>query len=348
VEVDLGDLKQELQLVELMGQLDSNVSIIGSQIMYEPAFGSQSVNASSFTSDSKIDGDLGIQDSAGDLEITPKLSAARIPMASGTKDLNHTVMDKGFGVVSDNNSMDVESWKTPEIEYKVDSDCFIVGNKFHSLISDESHHSKWEEFRNLAREGVSDECSRLLKKMELEDSDEEYDLLDVENEVVMTMHDEEKKPQKRKQKWGPIERIPRPRRVPDDGHTVLQKAQGLKAIRNLEKGKTTKSFAFESNSELLRKAQCVNINLGKDSVTVNEVIDNLKKIEIKTCEKFKEDNPEVTLPGNLDIENLAHEFPPLNGVATISSKNNDMLVNQPWARVVSTDTSPNNNQTFKQ
>lgn len=103
---------------------------------------------------------------------------------------------------------------------------------------------------------------------------------------------------------------------------------------------------MKSNSELLRKAQCVNINLGKDSVTVNEVIDNLKKIEIKTCEKFKEDNPEVTLPSNLDIENLAHEFPPLNGVATTPSKNNDMLVNQPWALVVSTDTSPNNNQTF--
>lgn len=81
-------------------------------------------------------------------------------------------------------------------------------------------------------------------------------------------------------------------------------------------------------------------------MTVNEVIDNLKKIEIKTCEKFKEDNPEVTLPSNLDIENLAHEFPPLNGVATTPSKNNDMLVNQPWALVVSTDTSPNNNQTF--
>ena len=30
----------------------------------------------------------------------------------------------------------------------------------------------------LSREDVSDECSRLLKKMELEDSDEEYDLLD--------------------------------------------------------------------------------------------------------------------------------------------------------------------------
>lgn len=64
------------------------------------------------------------------------------------------------------------------MEQKTDSDYYIVGNKFHSLINDVSHHSIWEEFRNLAREGVSDECSRLLKKIELEDSDEEYDLLD--------------------------------------------------------------------------------------------------------------------------------------------------------------------------
>jgi hypothetical protein len=146
-------------------------------------------------------------------------------MTSGTKELTHTVIDKGFGVAYDNNSMAVDNWKTPEIEHKVDSDCFIVGNKFHSLLFDESHHSKWEEFRNLAREGFSDECSRLLKKMELEDSDEEYDLLDDEvggesqddgvfnlanlkgplrNEAVMTMHDEEKKPQKRKQNGGQL------------------------------------------------------------------------------------------------------------------------------------------------
>jgi hypothetical protein len=56
----MGDLKHEMQLIELMGQLDSNVFATGSQPVSEPAIGSQSMNAGSFTSDSKIDGNLGI------------------------------------------------------------------------------------------------------------------------------------------------------------------------------------------------------------------------------------------------------------------------------------------------
>ena len=65
--------------------------------------------------------------------------------------------------------IDVDDWKTPEVGIKNDSDCHIVGKKFYNLINEESHHSKWEEFRNLAREGITEECSMLLK-MELEDS----------------------------------------------------------------------------------------------------------------------------------------------------------------------------------
>lgn len=82
---------------------------------------------------------------------------------------------------------------------------------------------------------------------------------------MMKVKDEEKKPQKRKPRWGPIERIPRPRRGHEDGRTMLQKAQDLKATQNLEKGRPPKSFAFESNTILLCKAQCVNINLGNNT-----------------------------------------------------------------------------------
>ena len=45
----------------------------------------------------------------------------------------------------------------------MNSDYHVVGNKFYSLIEDESNHSKWEEFRNLATE----DCSILLKRLEL-------------------------------------------------------------------------------------------------------------------------------------------------------------------------------------
>lgn len=61
-----------------------------------------------------------------------------------------------------------------------------------NLISEESLISKWEEFRRLAREGVSEECSNLLKKMELEDDDDDdEDLLDIdayeEEEEVLSL-----------------------------------------------------------------------------------------------------------------------------------------------------------------
>lgn len=43
-------------------------------------------------------------------------------------------------------------------------------------MSEESHHTEWEEFRRQARDGLSNECTNLLKRMELLDSDDEGDL----------------------------------------------------------------------------------------------------------------------------------------------------------------------------
>lgn len=145
-------------------------------------------------------------------------------------------------------------WKTPEQERIVNSDCHIVGNKFYSLIEDDSNHSKWDEFRKLAkRDSATEECFVLLKRVELEGSEDEDDLLDEEDMfsledagILPSQIDEledlaidkgkTKKNQKRKTGWGPILRAPRPRRVPEDGRTVLEKAQDLKKVRNLEKG----------------------------------------------------------------------------------------------------------------
>lgn len=73
-------------------------------------------------------------------------------------------------------------WKTPEQEKTEHSDCHIVGNKFYSLIEEESNHLKWEEFRNLAKKGLAtEECAILLKRMELEGSEDEDDLIEEED-----------------------------------------------------------------------------------------------------------------------------------------------------------------------
>jgi hypothetical protein len=51
-----------------------------------------------------------------------------------------------------------------------------VGNKFYQLISEESHHSKWEEFRRGAlSDSMNEDCANLLRRMELEESDSEVD-----------------------------------------------------------------------------------------------------------------------------------------------------------------------------
>jgi hypothetical protein len=68
-------------------------------------------------------------------------------------------------------SMMGEQYKTPEVFHSQNSECGVVGNKFLQMISDESHHSKWEEFRKLAQTAsMNEECTNLLRRMELEES----------------------------------------------------------------------------------------------------------------------------------------------------------------------------------
>jgi len=119
------------------------------------------------------------------------------------------------------------------------SDCHVVGNKFYSLIEEESNHSKWEEFRNMAKQGTTtEECANMLKRMELEISEDEEELMEngevfsLEESGILPRQIEEwedkdttKNNQKRKTGWGPIPRAARPRRVAEDGRTMLEKAQ---------------------------------------------------------------------------------------------------------------------------
>jgi hypothetical protein len=41
---------------------------------------------------------------------------------------------------------------------------------------------------------------------------------------------------RKKRQWGPALRVDRPRRVPEDGRTIMQRAQDLKEKRNTVKG----------------------------------------------------------------------------------------------------------------
>jgi hypothetical protein len=104
----------------------------------------------------------------------------------------------------------------------------------------------------------------------------------------------------------------RPRRIPDDGVTTMQRAQELKKLKNLEQGnKLTTSFAFESNDTLLSEAQSVNILLGIDTMVANKTIDLMKEKELMDRVIFEDNNPDVSLPSDLHVDMLAEDFPPL-------------------------------------
>lgn len=105
---------------------------------------------------------------------------------------------------------DLNEWVTPEALLANLSNCQIVGNKFKSFCEDESQHSKWEEFRRMAKSETTDEeCSQLLRRMELQDSDEEQDvdmddLTTLEKEDIQAdkmVEDLEKKRPKRQRQW---------------------------------------------------------------------------------------------------------------------------------------------------
>jgi hypothetical protein len=133
-----------------------------------------------------------------------------------------------------------------------------------------------------------------------------------------------------------MERIPRPRRGQDDGLTVMQRAQELQKIKKSRKGKPNKSFAFKSNFELLLTAQCVNISLGIDTLESEKIIENLKQKEIINIDQFEENNPKVNLPGELSVEDLVAECTTVNAENQTPLKEDNDLVNQTWAQVVST------------
>jgi hypothetical protein len=134
-------------------------------------------------------------------------------------------------------SCDSTEFTTPDPVYYPSSDCRIVGNKWKSLMEDESNHSQWEEFRRMAKAASSqEECSQLLRRMELQDSDDEMDTEDLEDismqETLMEEDNiqleaglfeakQDKKKQKKTTQWGPIQRTPRPWRYPEDGKTMM-------------------------------------------------------------------------------------------------------------------------------
>jgi hypothetical protein len=81
-----------------------------------------------------------------------------------------------------------QAYQTPEAMQVQGSECPVVKNKFYQLISEESYHSKWAEFRKMAQSANNEDCSIMLRKMELDDSESDGEsaksVLAQDNEVL--------------------------------------------------------------------------------------------------------------------------------------------------------------------
>jgi hypothetical protein len=101
----------------------------------------------------------------------------------------------------------------------------------------------------------------------------------------------------------------RPRRHPEEGKTMLQRAMELKEY---QRGKGTKPILLttsESSECFITKANCVNMSLGSNPEMVNNNVKLMINRDLACRKKFLEQNPEINLPTDLKIELSMEDFP---------------------------------------
>lgn len=248
----------------------------------------------------------------------------------------------------------LDEWVTLECILPNISECQIVGNKMKSFLTEESQHSRWEEFRRLAKsETANEECSQLLRRMELQELDEEeegmMEVLEAQEELTIEVNDVEENPRRKKQKrlvqWRPVQRVDRPRRHPEEGKTMLQRAQELKDYKNMGRGtKPSLITTSKSNDFLIAKTKCVSNSLGCDVNMIASNIDLIRDKDLVGRQEFLEKNPKTNLPSDLNIDLNLEEFPSLvsqnNLVITSPLKDKEDVFEKSWVKITSQGLKP--------
>lgn len=326
---------QKIQLKKCMEGLQENTWVsINSEVKIQSG-----IDTSLITRDSSPKG----RDIIQELELSLQTDVERSPMVTDSY---------VEGPVSINTGL--EEWVTPECILSNLSECHIIGNKMKSFLTEESQHSKWEEFRRMAKsETANEECSQLLRRMELQESDEEEDgmMEDLNSQEELVTQAEEleeqlrRKRQKKQIQWGPVQRMDRPRRHPKDGKTIAQRAEELKIYKNLCNGtKPSLIITSESNDNLIANAKCVNISLGTDDNMVASNIDLIRDKDLAGRRDFLEKNPEINLPTDLNVELNIEEFPSLVKEKTLTTssplKEMETIVDKSWVKITSKGLKP--------
>jgi hypothetical protein len=107
-------------------------------------------------------------------------------------------------------------------------------------------------------------------------------------------------------KWGPVLATRMSSRIVHDGKSIIEKAKDLKKNKNLEMPKGMphgykNSFAILDNICLMNKANDAGISLGSDRTMLEKNIDAIRHLETDRLVDFRDENPDMFLPANLDI-----------------------------------------------
>jgi hypothetical protein len=95
-------------------------------------------------------------------------------------------------------------------------------------------------------------------------------------------------------------------RIVHDGKSMIEKAKELKKCKNLEKPSGMPSgchnfFAVLNNVDLLHKAHGAGLSLGTSTDSADANVVAIKQKEIGRIVDFRENNPDMFLPADIDI-----------------------------------------------
>jgi hypothetical protein len=140
---------------------------------------------------------------------------------------------------------------------------------------------------------------------EADDNEEEEEALDMTS-VEQIIEEKSKATVTDNGKWGPVLATRMSSRIVHDGKFIIEKAKDLKKNKNLEIPKGMphgykNSFAILDNLCLMNKASDAGISLGSYRTMVERNIDAIRHLETDRLVDFRDENPDMFLPANLDI-----------------------------------------------
>jgi hypothetical protein len=161
---------------------------------------------------------------------------------------------------------------------------------------------------------------------------------------------------KGKAKWGPVLATRMSNRIVHDGKSMIEKAKDLKKCKNLEKpagmpNGCHNSFAVLNNIDLLHKAHGAGLSLGTDMDSADTNVSAIKQIEIGRIVDFRENNPDMFLPADIDISHEVSESVAAQSPSSEDSESSQVGENEedlsPWVEVFSKKSSSKRKLVFR-